>query len=664
METRDIVNAPEVKKTIVERSQKRNDDPEITQWLEKKFFEFVIKQFNPVFHVNSVSAWKICQLPQPIPTWFLKKLEQQPESQMLYVDPLHEQILALEKPILEFFNSRLKSNLKGKFMKMTYDQVLEAWHKDHELMKKRLEKGKWDSNENALTDILTVSTGRFVEINAMGQLLRQELAFESRYMQHCLGQFDHLKDLTGGYAEFYVTQKEQGIFRYFSLRDKLNKPHVTISLEWDGEDWCIEQIKGKQNEVPVKKYADDVLLFLNLIQPKNNQNSDCARMGILYQPELVAESEPNDESNEIKVEAKIKTASTEKPYFYFYELDNEVQVEGIVMHDPNLMELCDKQSKVLQWMMIATKREEFILEPQSQLIEQVKAFTDVAFDQRKLNIPLEFAEKKSMHILIHLILLPFYLVFLALAVLSQIPLVGWIFKILMVIFAIPAMPFLKSNADPRKRWALATGDLIYARNKISHDDVDSLQLDDFKNDETKFKKHLDQLLKLENDSQIERLTSIEYFFKDYFYVGDFHGWYDLNKHERPYYRDVLVYAHIQKIVTMRLLHQFDYIKEDEAWQYILASAQIIQDCCESWKQMGQYYAQGREIDLIIKHSDHQSYDKSARYEVDRYLESSSCNWKSLDWHLELFPELKRSRLQNDLMTQQNHSNAMVVGASS
>jgi len=173
METRDIVNAPEVKKTIVERSQKRNDDLEITQWLEKKFFEYVIKQFNPVFHVNSVAAWKICQLPQPIPNWFLKKLEQPSNNEMLYVDPYHEQILALEKPILEFFNSRLKTNLKGKFMKMTYEQVLEAWHKDHEVMKKRLEKGKWDSNINAITEILTVNTGRFIEITAIGQLLRQ-----------------------------------------------------------------------------------------------------------------------------------------------------------------------------------------------------------------------------------------------------------------------------------------------------------------------------------------------------------------------------------------------------------------------------------------------------------------------------------------------------------
>jgi hypothetical protein len=229
--------------------------------------------------------------------------------------------------------------------------------------------------------------------------------------------------------------------------------------------------------------------------------------------------------------------------------------------------------------------------------------------------------------------------------LSQIPWIGWIFKILMFVFAIPAMPFLKSNADQRKKWALATGDLIYVRNKISCDDLDTLMLDDFKNNEAKFRTHLDQLLKLEQNSQIERLQKIEFFLKEYFYVGDLYGWYDLNQEVRPYYRDVLVYAHIQKIIMMRLLHQFEYVGEDEAWQYILASAQIIQECCTSWQEMGQYYAQGREIDLIVRHSDYNNYDKSARHEIQQYLEKRSCNWKSLDWNLTLLPELADLKIQ-------------------
>jgi hypothetical protein len=657
METRDIVNAPEVKKTIVERSQHRKDDPEITQWLEKKFFEYLIKQFNPVFHVNSIAAWKICQLPQPIPAWFLKKLEQHPDSQMLYVDPLHEQILALEKPILEFFNSRLKTNLKGKFMKMTYDQVLEAWHKDHQLMKKRLEKGQWDSSEHAITNVLKANTGNFIEITATGMLLRKEMAFESRYMQHCLGQFSNLIDLKDGYGEHYVTQKEYGLFRYFSLRDDANKPHVTISLEWDGEDWCIEQIKGKQNQVPVKKYADDVLMFLNHIQPKNNHNSDCSNLGIIYRPEIL-EFQHLDKTTETQKNSLFQVETF--PYFYFYELEDPRIVEGIVMQNPDLMEFCTQQSSVLQWMMLATNKEEFIQYPQNVLIEKVMLFNQTDFDQRKLNIPLEFEKKKGLPLVLHLILLPFYLAFLLLGLLSQIPIVGWAFKILVYIFAIPAMPFLKSKADQRKKWALATGDLIYLRNKISCDDVDTLVLDDFKNDEAKFRTHLDQLLKLEQNSQIERLQKIEFFLKEYFYVGDLHGWYDLNQQARPYYRDVLVYAHIQKIVMIRLLHQFEYIGEIEAWQYILVSAQIIQDCCISWQEMGQYYAQGREIDLILRHSDYNNYDKSARHEVGQYFEKTLCNWKSLDWNLSLLPELKNS----DIHQIKSDLSRLAVGVSS
>ncbi|WP_151805251.1 DUF1266 domain-containing protein, partial [Acinetobacter bereziniae] len=355
-----------------------------------------------------------------------------------------------------------------------------------------------------------------------------------------------------------------------------------------------------------------------------------------YRPELL-DSQQIDDSVEQQKNSLLHIEQL--PYFYFYELSDPLVVEGIVMQNPDLMDLCTQQSSVLQWMMLATNKEEYIQNPQNILIQQVMQFNQTDFDQRKLNIPLKFEKKKTLQLILHLILLPFYLIFLVLGMLSQIPWIGWIFKILMFVFAIPAMPFLKSNADQRKKWALATGDLIYVRNKISCDDVDTLMLDDFKNNEAKFRTHLDQLLKLEQNSQIERLQKIEFFLKEYFYVGDLYGWYDLNQEVRPYYRDVLVYAHIQKIIMMRLLHQFEYVGEDEAWQYILASAQIIQECCTSWQEMGQYYAQGREIDLIVRHSDYNNYDKSARHEIQQYLEKRSCNWKSLDWNLTLLPEL-------------------------
>lgn len=94
------------------------------------------------------------------------------------------------------------------------------------------------------------------------------MAYESWHMQHCVGQFDDRKNLTGGYGEYYANQIEQHKLRLFSLRDNNNIPHVTIALNVVGDSLEIDQIKGKQNRHPVKKYADDVCLFCNYYHHK------------------------------------------------------------------------------------------------------------------------------------------------------------------------------------------------------------------------------------------------------------------------------------------------------------------------------------------------------------------------------------------------------------
>jgi len=50
-----------------------------------------------------------------------------------------------------------------------------------------------------------------------------------------------------------------------SLRDKNNKPHVTMT--WNKDDNTIYQIKGKQNDVPDKKYWPAVKEFFNRFKP-------------------------------------------------------------------------------------------------------------------------------------------------------------------------------------------------------------------------------------------------------------------------------------------------------------------------------------------------------------------------------------------------------------
>lgn len=629
METRDIVNAPEVKKTIVERSQRRKDDPEITQWFEKKFFEYVIKQFNPVFHVNSVSAWKICQLPQPIPTWFLNKLEQQPEHQMLYVDPLHEQILELEKPILEFFNSRLKSNLKGKFMKMTYEQVLEAWHKDHEAMKKRLEKGQWDSSEQAIDEVLTVNTGKFIEITATGMLLRKEMAFESRYMQHCLGQFSNLIELKDGYGEYYVTQKEQGIFRYFSLRDSSNKPHVTISLEWDGEAWCIEQIKGKQNQAPVKKYADDVLLFLNHIQPNNNHNPDCLSMGIVYQPEI-----NEDLTNNVN----------QALYFYFNELDDPCKIETLLMKNHHLLEQYDHQTNVIQHLLLGLNRPEHIRHPSEKYIEEILAYTNQKQTEKKFDLKVELSQAKSKKSLWSVIFKPYFWLLQTLYGLSKIPLLGWMIKIIVYIIALPWM-LLNLKQDNRKQWMLATGDLIYFRNHIQWYQVDSLTLAHFEKHPEIYKNHLNQLLNIKQKKAGSKEKQIRYFLNQYFQIAQLENLYSSSEFgTASYLRDILVFSHIQKIFTIRLLVHFYELQEYDAWQYIVASSNIIQDCCSSWQDMGEKYVAGRELYLMFKHSDFENYDRSAKQDLHLYQSIYPNNWSLYSWNIDLFSTHNKNKV--------------------
>jgi hypothetical protein len=64
----------------------------------------------------------------------------------------------------------------------------------------------------------------------------EDLDAEGTLMGHCVGS--------------YKDQVENGT-KIFSLRDSDNKPHITIELTDDGE---IEQVKGKKNSEPSKKY--------------------------------------------------------------------------------------------------------------------------------------------------------------------------------------------------------------------------------------------------------------------------------------------------------------------------------------------------------------------------------------------------------------------------
>jgi hypothetical protein len=65
---------------------------------------------------------------------------------------------------------------------------------------------------------------------------------ESQVMQHCIGNGGYDDELTKEWA------------RFLSLRDASGNPHVTMDISINDDRMNINQIKGKQNAVPIAKY--------------------------------------------------------------------------------------------------------------------------------------------------------------------------------------------------------------------------------------------------------------------------------------------------------------------------------------------------------------------------------------------------------------------------
>jgi len=76
-------------------------------------------------------------------------------------------------------------------------------------------------------------------------------------------------DAMGHCAAGYWGQIARGSANLYSLRDKGNSPHVTI--EMDGDNKTVHQIKGKQNDKPDGKYHKYIIDFLaTVIKPEKN----------------------------------------------------------------------------------------------------------------------------------------------------------------------------------------------------------------------------------------------------------------------------------------------------------------------------------------------------------------------------------------------------------
>lgn len=105
---------------------------------------------------------------------------------------------------------------------------------------------KLDENEEKL--IHTFEDGYYL----VQMLTASALDRESAFMQHCIG--------NGGYDHKVTDDK----YRYLSLRDASNKPHATIECDKRSSDgnWRVLQLQGKQNQMPLAKYCDYLVPYL------------------------------------------------------------------------------------------------------------------------------------------------------------------------------------------------------------------------------------------------------------------------------------------------------------------------------------------------------------------------------------------------------------------
>lgn len=279
---RNIINAPDIKAAILQRSQQREDSDVVQRWLINHFYRWAIGDFPEVTPVSSAIDYATCfGADTRLPDWLAPLLSG--ETKIYYLNPQHPQLLAKERELVEFLAHQATTRLAKKLQRINCFTALAMRKAEHKKMQQRQQQGWQPASFSALKPVMVVGSGEIFEFDAFNPALRSEMAYESWHMQHCVGEFQDKKALSGGYGDHYARQIEQGEIRLFSLRDSNNTPHVTVSLTVDKGQLRIDQIKGKQNRHPIKKYATDVLHLLRHLDPLPERHADCEGMGIVYE---------------------------------------------------------------------------------------------------------------------------------------------------------------------------------------------------------------------------------------------------------------------------------------------------------------------------------------------------------------------------------------------
>lgn len=193
---RDVINAPEVKTAILQRSLFRQDNETIQKWLLNHFYRWLISDFPMVQQINSLAEYSLFNKNDDvIPEWLVSKFNTASVSTatLYYIETDHQQILTKERELVEFLSRKCGTRLESKLQRITCYVAFRMREEEHEKMLQRREKGWQPSEQNTVKSILDVPDGKIVEFDASHSNLRREMAYESWHMQHCVGQFDDRK---------------------------------------------------------------------------------------------------------------------------------------------------------------------------------------------------------------------------------------------------------------------------------------------------------------------------------------------------------------------------------------------------------------------------------------------------------------------------------------
>lgn len=342
-QARDVVNAPDIKARIQARSIVRGDSAEIAAWLGNHFYRHIIGNLQAEAPaVQALRSQSDLQrlMPQNTPSWALKRLPVMPSvhdepSSLWWIDPDSRAVLLLETRLVEFLSSRAGTSLEGKLQRINAPQALARWTLEHLAFEKRKAAGHYDHQPEAVQGMLRTPNGTFVEFLSASPQLREEMAYESQEMGHCVGQFENRKNLRGGYGERYATACQKGQMRLFSFRTGNNQPRITINAFVQPNGLLvIEQIKGKQNRPPIARYQADVLHLLNHLPLDDSLPDDALAMGLVRLP------------------THLRTISA-SPWKSIAELQQDDEQLWLMQQHPELINQLPTLRPLAQWMALA-----------------------------------------------------------------------------------------------------------------------------------------------------------------------------------------------------------------------------------------------------------------------------------------------------------------------